>query len=61
MTRLRQLALYSCATNDAPVRGAGVLLAARIQPVSHSLRVDRRGGGGRTWEGVIDCIANGRE
>ena len=38
MTKVRQSALYSCATNDAPMRGAGVLLAARIRPVSQ-LRV----------------------
>ena len=38
MTKFRQSALYSCTTNDAPMRGAGVLLAARIRPVSQ-LRV----------------------
>ena len=34
MTKISQSALYSFATNDAPMHGAGVLLAARIHPVS---------------------------
>ena len=57
MTKLRQFALYSCAMNDAPVRGAGVLLAVRVRSVSQSLlspstsKVGRREGReGRTWK-----------
>ncbi len=33
MTKLRQFTLYSCATNDVPVRGVGMLPVTRVRSV----------------------------